>query len=82
MVKQFANEPFANGPFGFHIYTDSEWLASVQKTVVVEFALFLHLLCGLGLNSKICICLSPHPSKMTILSFTTALKPILCNRLV
>lgn len=44
MVKRFAN-----GPFGFHIYTDSEWLTSAQKTVVVVgFALFLHLLCGFG----------------------------------
>lgn len=48
MVKQFANGPFTNRPFGFHIYTDSECLESVQKTVtVVGFALFVHR-CGFG----------------------------------
>lgn len=42
MVKQFGD-----GPFRLHIYTHSECLESVQKTVtVVGFAVLVHLLCG------------------------------------
>jgi len=83
MVKQLANGPFTNRPLGFHIYADSECLEFVQKTVIVAvFASLYMSSAALGLTSKICIFLSPHPSDMTFLPLYHCFKTYTLHRLI